>query len=72
MKVTINQAVPVITYPAPGVRKEQVEIHYTTGKGLQGVIILDKDKSTGQALAAALRAHAEELDTLIGTTIDLK
>jgi phage protein D len=72
MQVKIDQAIPLITYPAPGKRVEQVEIHYTTEKGLQGVVVVDKDKSTGVPLAAALRAHAEELNKLIGTTLELK
>jgi hypothetical protein len=72
MKITIDQAIEQVTFPAPGKRVVNVEIHYTTGSGYKGTVVLEKSQATSAGIAAAIRADVGDLEKTIGTTIDLK
>lgn len=69
MKFTIDQVIEQVTYPAPGRRVLQVEIHYTTEGGYKGTIVLDKSAATPDAVKAAIKADADRFDKMIGTTL---
>lgn len=72
MQVHIDQKIEQVTFPAPGKRVVNVEVHYTTGSGYKGTVIVSKDQAAGAPLAAAIKADAEHLDKDIGTTIEIK
>ena len=68
MKVTIENMIERTEFPAPGIRKQFVDVYYTTDRGYKGMITLEKPGLTTEKMKAAVKADAEHQHEMMGAT----
>lgn len=66
----IENIIHYTNFRKDGKRIPMLEVHYTTGKGFEGIVHLEETGSTKEIITAAVLKAAALPDSLIGTEIN--